>query len=205
MPARIARRALVTSAVWLLAAAVWSGAAGPPRPASEPGGYGLHWEVSLGQDLKAVLTSRGREGGILLTRADGSLIKRKDVGEITWVQLFDFDGDGQAEIVTEQVEGYGTGILIKSFSVYRASTTGLAQIWTGLSSSHKKLEEPAKSGASAFEEQRGFLRFDPPGGGRREATLLHLVEISRPGQAMRTEKHAFRFIDGSFQPIDGPR
>lgn len=174
--------------------------------AAAAAGYGSHWEVSsLGGGLKVALASRGREDSILLTRANGSLIARKDVGEITWVQLFDFDGDGLAEIVTEQVDGYGTGILIKTFYVYRASGTGLAQIWTGLSSSHKRLKEPTKSGASAFEEQRGFLHFGPPGSGRREATLLHLVETSRPSQALRIEKHAFRFIGGSFQPIDEPR
>ena len=60
---------------------------------------------------------------------DGSSITTLETGEILWLQLFDLNEDGIAELITEEVEGRGTGILTKIFRLYVVSPVSLKKAW----------------------------------------------------------------------------
>jgi hypothetical protein len=185
----------------LVSKAAGKGAASAPIDLA---GYGFHWEVGIGDDLEAVVISRNLAGSVLVFRPDGSLLASADTGEVTWLQLFDFDGDGTAELVTEEVEARGTGILVKQYHVYRVAGQGLSELWQGTAYSHKMLEESFETGSPTFEVVRGFLRFEPQGGGIPGPRLLHLVEVIRGKNEPRLARHAYLFEGASFREIPWP-
>jgi hypothetical protein len=166
-------------------------------------GYQFHWVLELGGDLRLVVISRNLGGTLLVFRPDGSLRARKDTQEITWLQLFNFDEDGQAEIILDEIDGRGTGILLRNFHIYRLAESSIVQLWEGTSYHRKEL--PARDDHSAaFELARGFIRCEPSGAGIPEARLLHVIESSRGRRETGSSRQAYSFAKGRFQRIAWP-
>jgi hypothetical protein len=133
-------------------------------------GYNFHRELGIGRQLHVIAISRNLGGGLLLFNEDGRNIAKQETGEVTQLQLFDINEDGVAEIVTEEVDGRGTGVLEKSFRVYEASSSGFRKLWEGESYVRHANE-------SKVDESIAFIRFDPSGSGRGPR-LTHLLKVS---------------------------
>ena len=164
-------------------------------------GYTFDWELGIGGRLRVLVISRNLAGDLLVFREDGSLIHHENVGEITRLQLFDFDGDGVAEIVAEELRARGTGILIREFHVYRVQDSSVDDLWHGVAYCHKLVKSSVPGGDADFEVQRGFLHLEPPGGGAPNSLLFHLVEISVGSRESHTERHAYEFIKKHFREV----
>jgi hypothetical protein len=118
--------------------------------------------------LHVIVISSNLAGGLAVFRSDGSAVVTQPTREITWVQLFDLDEDGVSEVVTEEIDGRGTGVLEKTFRVYRVTANQVVEIWSGQSFRRHAPDE------SRIEETSAFLRFDRSGAGRN-ARLTHLI------------------------------
>lgn len=168
-------------------------------PSIELSGYSFHWQLNPGRNLRVVAVSYNLRGDLFVFDADGSPLARAEIGELTWLQLFDFDEDGTAELIAEEVDGRGTGVLVKSFRVYRLSSTTVEPLWQGVSYSQRDLGVDPQTGESRFELTRGYLRCEPSGGGRASPRLLHLQEILAPGAELRIIRQAYELEGGSFR------
>lgn len=155
------------------------------------GGFDYYRELDLGNQVRVIAVSGNVESGILAFRPDGSSLAVQRTGEIVWLMLFDFDGDGTAELVTEEVTGRGTGLLEKAFVVYAIGDSGVKRLWTG-ESYHRAVPWSTGDKPPTKEERQAFLRLDRerlayftprPGGGLKETILEmrggRLVEAKR--------------------------
>ncbi|MFL6232994.1 MAG: hypothetical protein ACJ76N_07660 [Thermoanaerobaculia bacterium] len=178
------------------------------RPVPEPlrpllTGYQFHWVLELGGGLHLVVISRNLGGALLAFRPDGSLRARKDTQEITWLQLFDFDEDGRAEIILDEIDGRGTAILLRNFHIYRLKDNSIVQVWEG-TSYHRKEPPPRGEHPATFELARAFIRCEPSGAGIPETRLLHVIEGSQGIRETGSSRQAYSFSKGKFQRIAWP-
>jgi hypothetical protein len=166
-------------------------------------GYRFHWELDLGRQSHLVVISRNLGGSLLAFRPDGSLQARRETQEITWLQLFDFDEDGQAEVILDEIDGRGTGILLRNFHIYRLGDRSIVPLWEGISYHRKAL--PAVGGhPEAVDLSRAFIRCEPSGSGVPEARLLHIVEKTPGRRETVVSRQAYSFSKGKFQRIAWP-
>lgn len=151
-------------------------------------------ELEIGAGLRVVVISLRPEGGIAAFRADGSLLGTQSSGEITSVELFDLDEDGTSELMTEEVEGRGTGVLMKTFVLYGVSPKGIQKLWSG--ESHFR-SVPWNPGSREHAQERyGFLRCDPSGGGRTSAQMTYLAQDDNGKWTTKVyELHAGKVIE----------
>jgi hypothetical protein len=131
-------------------------------------GYSFSRELEIGEGLHVIVISSNLAGGLAVFRGDGSAVVTQPTREITWVQLFDLDEDGVSEIVTEEIDGRGTGVLEKTFRVYRVTANQVVEIWSGQSFRRHAPDE------NRMVETSAFLRFDRSGAGRN-GRLTHLT------------------------------
>jgi hypothetical protein len=131
-------------------------------------GYSFHRVVELGRGLRIVVISRNLGGGLLLFDSTGAHIATKATNEIRWLQLFDIDEDGLSELMTEEIDGRGTGILETSYCLYRFAPERVEPLWHG--ESYSRLAPTP----GLVEEHLGFIRFDPSASGRH-ARLTHVI------------------------------
>jgi hypothetical protein len=154
-------------------------------------GFGFARELEIGAGIRVIAISTNDGGGLAAFRPDGSSIETLRTGKITWLQLFDLNEDNVSEIVTEEVNGRGTGVLQKSFNVYAVSAHRIKSVWHAESYSLDANSKEVNSHGSV-KERIGYLRFDPSGFGRRArmAYLLTLptgVVLTRGTYEMRGE------------------
>jgi hypothetical protein len=88
--------------------------------------------------------------------------------EIISAQIIDLDDDGVDERVTDEVDGRGTGVLERTFRIYRSSSSGVDQIWQGASYLRQAPNEVH------FTEKLGLVHFDRSGAGE-PARLVHAI------------------------------
>lgn len=131
-------------------------------------GYNFDREMDIGGGLRVIAISCNLTGGIAVFRTDGTAVATLPTKEITSVQLIDLDEDGVSEVVTEEIDGRGTGVLEKTFRVYRIDGSGVREVWSGESYVRHAPDE------HHIEETMGFIRFDESGAGRK-ARLTHLI------------------------------
>jgi hypothetical protein len=131
-------------------------------------------EIQLGEGRRLIVVSASGAGGLAAFRADGSLLQTMATGAITMIQLFDPDEDGVSEVIVEEVEGKGTGVLMKSFVLLVAGRERLTEAWRQPSYRREARSDPAAPSASAPLEIHNFLRFDRSGAGR-PARMTYLL------------------------------
>jgi len=193
--------ALDLDSVRRILSAVRSGGGQPPSPQIALDGYSFHWEVDLGAEHRVIAISRNLGGLLLAFRPDGSLLGEKATNEITWLQVFDFDRDGLAEIVTEQITARGTGIVEKSYYINKISEDGVLELWTGTSYHHEMLRESLESGRPRFQVTYGYIYPDTSSIDFEEVRLIHLVETKTKGGKTSSKRHAYALRNGVFQEV----
>jgi len=147
-------------------------------------GYLQHWEGDMGGGLQVMVVSRARgvRSHLLVFSRERKLVARRELGaEIHSLLPCDLDEDGILELVVDELDGWGTGILERTFRAYRISQ-GITQIWSSVSLS---VHDPA--GEEAAEEiRRGFLRCEAVGRTPPYTRLLYIEETLSRGKSTLT-------------------
>jgi hypothetical protein len=117
-------------------------------------GYRYSQELTLGHGLRAISISGFDQGAIFIFSESGKLLAKKKTSLVISIEIVDLDGDGLSEIVTEEQEASGTGILGTSFSIYGIYSNRLLRVWHDLAYSHFYPPE----GKSPQERIFGFVR-----------------------------------------------
>lgn len=150
-------------------------------------------EIDIGGSRRVLAISCSHGGGLIAFGQDGNSIASIQTGKITSFLVFDFAEDGNSVIVTDEVDGTGTGVLIKSFSMYRVTVGVIRKIWTG--DSFLRSAPWIPSGNIRITEKRCYVRFDPTGA-VIEATFTHACP-TRDGQHLTMKIYEWR--DGSLK------
>src|ERR1700747_1803009 len=74
-------------------------------------GFEFSREIETGGGLRVIIVSCNLGGGLLTFRADASLVSSAVTGEIVGVRLLNLRGNESSELLTEEVDGRGTGAL----------------------------------------------------------------------------------------------
>jgi hypothetical protein len=146
-------------------------------------GFQFSREIEIGGGRRVIAISCARSGGLVAFGSDGKSIASLQTGEITSLEIFDFGEDGTSEIITDEIESAGTGVLIRSFAVYRVTASEIRKIWKGESLFRSAPWNPA--GKIHVNQKTCFLRFDPSGAGQ-PATMTYVCTTS--GDNHFTEK-----------------
>jgi len=179
------------------------------RPVAAPfvdilAGYSFHWEIRIGEAIHIIAISRNLGGALFSFSANGSLLARREIQEVTSLQLFDFDEDGRPEIILDEIDGRGTGIVLRNFHIYRVTRRSIDHLWKG-ASYHRRILPPTVEGSRpVIDVLRGAIRCEPSGGGAKEARLLHFTERATGRKDPEVSRHAFAFLDGRFQQAQWP-
>ncbi|MGH9713911.1 MAG: hypothetical protein ACRD5M_11505 [Candidatus Acidiferrales bacterium] len=142
-------------------------------------------EFEIGKGLHVIAISCQWNGGLPAFHADGSLIQMTQIGPISSIQLVDLDEDGVSEIITEEKEGRGTGVLLRSFNLHTVSNKSIANVWKAPSYSAASSEY-----GKAAELHEGFLRFDPAAFG--ETAKLTYLWTKENGTVLKRETYGLK-------------
>jgi hypothetical protein len=96
-------------------------------------GYLGYWrlDTGMGREVLVLNQQRGAEGLILLLSRDGKILSRLALGaELRSLLLCDMEWDGEPELVLDQLDGWGTGLLQRTLRVIRLDPA-LREIWRG--------------------------------------------------------------------------
>jgi len=157
------------------------------------GGFNFTREIEISKNAKALIISCHLGGGIIVFDSTGQLVAFRRTGDIKSAQMFDIDQDGQDEIITDEVDGIGTGIGRDGYHIYRYSNNKLEQLWHG-----ESYYLDAYGGK--YVERQGFIRFMESGWGVPCTRLIHIVcDIN--GKKCRQDVYVLR--DGQFTKIKG--
>jgi hypothetical protein len=146
-------------------------------------GFEFSREIEVGGGRRVVAISCTRNGGLIAFGTDGKAVSSLQTGRITSLEIFDLTEDGNSEVILNEVEGTGTGVLMEAFVVYRLTSSEIRQIWKGDSVFRSAPWKPA--GKVQVNQKTCFLRFDPSGAGQ-PATMTHVCTTS--GDNHFTEK-----------------
>jgi hypothetical protein len=149
-------------------------------------GFNFYREVDLGNGFRVLLIS-SNESGVLVFKPDGSLLGVKHVDPAVSLQIVDLDEDGTAELITEEITGSGTGVLMKAYRIYAVRGSGIERLWEGESYFHGK--EPRK-GRFVEQQRLAMLRVDFPA-----HVLLRYISLSPGGTVIRST--CLRLRDGA--------
>ena len=145
-------------------------------------------EIDIGGNRRVLAIYCSHSGGLIAFGSDGKALASRPTGAITSFQVIDLAEDGNSMIVTDEVVGWGTGVLLKSFLLYRVTTNEIRRIWTGESFFVSAPWTP--SGKIQVTEKRCYVRFDPSGGAI-EATFTHAC-ASTDGRHLTTKIYEWR-------------
>lgn len=137
-------------------------------------GYLRHWHFAVGAGRQVILIDqmRGTNSILLIFSPAGRLETRRDLGaEIEMLLLCDLDHDGSPELVLDQLDGWGSGLLQRSVRVIDLAD-GASELWSGPGASFAKPPgEPRSLG-------RTFLACEPGRDERPSSHLLVLREVT---------------------------
>lgn len=137
-------------------------------------------EVELGNGIRAIVVSTNYGGGIAVFSPKGVMESSLATGEAESIQLFDLNGDGISEILTDESEGPATGIFIMNYKLYAVSRGEIKQVWRGLSYKREAPWQPGRATTKVHELQN-FIRFDEVGAGY-PIRMTYLVSTGEPNR-----------------------
>jgi len=150
-------------------------------------GFEFSREIEVGGGLRVIAVSCNLGGGMLAFRGDGSLLNSITTNEIVGIRLLNLRGNKYSELVTEEVEGRGTGVLIKSFDLYVVSNEPLKRIWTSESYVFESDWIAATNRTKTTKLVSGYLRVDDNIYGH--SFVLTYILIDDQGRTIRRETY----------------
>ena len=123
-------------------------------------------EFELGEGIRVIAIATSLAGGLATFRPDASAIATTPTGKIVSIQLFDLDEDDISEVLLDELDGKGTGVVSRSFVLYLAGRDGIREAWRRSSYRAESSWDPGKTSPAPTVETRNFVRFDPGGSGR---------------------------------------
>jgi len=153
----------------------------PPGLPVDLAGFNFLWQASPGDGSRVAAISKVHGGYLALFGEGGDLLELFETDEIYYsVLLCDLDQDGVAEVVTDEVKGFGTSYLDRDFHVYKRASDSLVELGSRTSYRsrmvYRENEEPRR------ELIRGYVRCDP-GDGMQPRGLAYIVEQSNEGES----------------------
>jgi len=137
-------------------------------------GFNFLWEASPGDGHRLAAIAKVHGGYLVLFDEAGELRDQHQTGEIYYsVLLCDLDQDAVAEVILDEVEGFGTGYLRRSFHVYKISADEIVPL--GARVSYQSRIVYGSTGDQRREILRGSIRCDP-GDGMQPRGLAYLLE-----------------------------
>jgi hypothetical protein len=151
--------------------------------------YLWHSDLLLSRTQRLVVVAR-LQGSTFLLFVSGAPVGRVEANEPSAIEMFDLNGDGVLEVMTETRDAWGTGVVRRRYHLYAADGTRVYELWSGLSYSYDS------SGSV-----RGFVKFEYSSGGR----LLHTTEAVTKSGRRKVERRAFVMQSGKVIPGDWPK
>lgn len=146
-------------------------------------GFNFLWQASPGDGSRVAAISKVHGGYLALFGEAGDLLDLLETGEIYYsVLLCDLDQDAVAEVITDEVKGFGTGYFDRDFHVYKSSSDSLIELGTRTSYRSRMVYKP--DGDPSPEIIRGYVRCDP-GDGMQPKGLAYVVEQTDEGRSAR--------------------
>lgn len=142
-------------------------------------------EVGLGHGIRTIVVSTNMGGGIAIFSSKGVMESSLATGEADSIRLFDLNGDGVSEILTDEITDRGTGIPVKNFNLYAVSGNGIRRVWKGLSYRRETPWQPGQATIKVHELQN-FIRFDGAGAGY-PSRMTYLVSTGEPNRFRKIE------------------
>jgi hypothetical protein len=139
-------------------------------------------EVELGKGIRAIVISTNYGGGIALFSPEGVMESTLATGEVESIRLFDLNGDGISEILTDESEGPATGILIMHYDLYAVNDGKISRVWQELSYKRETLGQRA----AKVREMQNFVSFNQAGAGY-PARMTYLISSAIPDQYQKIE------------------
>lgn len=142
-------------------------------------------EVELGKGIRAIVVSTNYGGGIALFSPKGVMESSLPTGEVESIRLFDLNGSGVSQVLTDEITDRGTGILVKKFNLYALEGGSIKRVWQGLS---YKREAPWRPGQAKIEvhQVQNFIGFDSAGAGYPNR-MTYLISTGVPGRFRKVE------------------
>jgi hypothetical protein len=134
---------------------------------------------------------------LLIFDSKGCLKTQLELPDLDSVQTLDIDSDGKQEILVDQVDGHGTGILFKKFHLYSARDQSIDELWSGLSFERvvNYLSGPKPNLSLAV----GLVKFEPGAvGSEIPPRLLHFIEKHKgDGKEPTVERRVYTLKPGA--------
>ena len=157
---------------------------------------GFEWyrEVDLGNRLHVIAVSGNPDSALLLFQEEGGLVALERIDQPTWLTIFDFDGDGRPELVTEETIDRGTGILARAFAVYQVSPSGITKLWSA-ESYFREATWSDRAQRFLRRERRSFIRLED-----RQLRYVRIVS-GRPRETiLELREGKLQGVNGSLSP-----
>jgi hypothetical protein len=166
----------------------------PPGLPIDLAGFNFLWQASPGDGSRVAAISKVHGGYLALFGEGGDLLDLRETGEIYYSMLLcDLDQDSVAEVITDEVRGFGTGYLNREFRIYKRMSDSLVEAGTRTSYSLRLVYEG--EGDPRPEIIRGYVRCDP-GDGMQPMGLAYIVEQADDGESPRVIRRSQLRIEG---------
>jgi hypothetical protein len=163
-------------------------------------GYSFSWELSPSPAAKVIVISRNLSGELYIFDTSGNLVRRLNTGEIVSAQLCELDGGGSAEILLDEVDIRGTGILSRSVHIYTIHGLELPTS-IPLTVYSRTFHSPEKAD-SYFSHVLGYVRCDPSNKTESGSSLAYLrIEDPTPSKKFQ-QQIILEFRDGMMTTVE---
>lgn len=147
------------------------------------------FELPVDESKKAILLVGPWDSILLVFNTAGKLIHQRQLPKVDSVQTLDLDSDGSQEILMDQVDGTGSGLLLKRYHLYSIADHSIRDCWQGDS-----LVRFISPGAKPSAEEKlafGFVKLEPARAGF-PGRLFHILESRSPNKKESSlERHVY--------------
>lgn len=156
------------------------------------------YEVGVGHDRIVVIVVGRPTGAIASFAMNSKLTDAIKTGPIVSFQVFDLDEDDVAEIATDEIDGVGTGILLRQFRLYTFGGGGnVRRIWEAKSFLEEENPSSPQNPRPSLTREYGYLRFDYSGAGK-PARMSYAIRNAQGHWQVKT----LRLVRGHIQQVE---
>jgi hypothetical protein len=170
-----------------------------PRLPIDLSAYDFHWDLDPGGGLHVVVVGCDHHGYILTFNAAGSLAVAEKTHQIVSLQVCKLENQGIPELITDEVDLWGTGFVQRQFHLYKLSPTETKQIWTAVSFAFVPHDMPPVPPYTGYT--RAYVRCDSSGFSEPPRLVYYLDKVD---DKPRHHTSAFRLVGSKLVKYTGP-